>query len=377
MDAMNRPRVVVISSNGGFGRLVMLSLSAMGARAYLICDRRAAYVRFSRACERLILSSDQLESEPRDKLSALINGLHREVGLDAVIATDVASLRVLAGIKGGLDCATYPMSDPATLAKLHNKWSFYELCLELGIPTPRTLRLALADITSFNEVERAVGSPIVIKPMQEHGGSGFNVVRTEAEMAAAIRHCTKCGYADLLAQEYASGTDYGLSILARDGRITHWAAFALQSDGDVEFVTNRVLLECGERLIAATKFTGVANFDARIDGPDGGVKLLECNPRFFGRMKATRLAGLDFVKAGLSAEGLDPIPESSLSTGRYQSIKHLLSRSVLRRIAAGQVGSTLTEGLREIAREPIPLLCYQMQERLFRTAPHRFRRPPD
>jgi hypothetical protein len=108
------------------------------------------------------------------------------------------------------------------------------------------------------------------------------------------------------------------------------------------------------KILAATGFTGVANFDARLDSRTGRMKLFECNPRFFLRMSATRLCGLDFVKAATHPQETP----ASLTTGRYYHWRELRSISGIRALLNGTwKPRLLLQDLSEMLRDPLPILA--------------------
>lgn len=371
-------RIVLICGNGAFGKPVLRSLATLGARAHLVCDRRSAYLRFSIACDGVLLTSENLPEESREKIVAAIERLHRERAVDLVVAAEVASMRILAEIKDRLPCAAFPTADSVTLARLHHKWSFYELCRACDAPTPRTIYFPRKELATADEIERTLGFPVIAKPLGEHGASGVTYVAGPDEFAAKVRDNRMLRSPDLLVQEYIAGPDLGLSVFARSGEIEHWAMFLCCDDGVIEFIDRPDFLDAVRRLMTLTGFTGVANFDARLDTRCDAVKLLECNPRFFGRMKATRLCGLDFLQAGLAAHGLHAPPMTSLGNGRYHPLRQFLPPSGWRRVARGEWPfSSFRDGVREFISDPIPGLAYAWDELLVKRAPLRFIRPPD
>lgn len=346
-------KVVLLCGRGGPSHAVLRSLSAMGAKTYLICDNRSA-IRFSRLCERVVFASRDIASEPPGTVAAVINGVHAEEAIDLVLGGDVASLVTIARMRDQLRPAVFPMPSLETLLRLHNKWEFHNLCVDCGVAVPRTLHLTYPDRFDPDEVVESFGLPLVVKPLASSGGDAVSIIHDRAGLLARIRDPEQQEDAGVLVQEYVAGSDWGLSVIARAGRVETWSTFACGNRWATEFCEQEELLDMGRRVVAATGYTGVANFDARLDG-QSRIKLLECNPRFFHRVSATRLCGLDFVKAGI--EGTP----GSLTRGGYYPRGDLLSWTGWKRLADGQWPlSVAVRDMVELLIDPAPPIVRQL-----------------
>jgi hypothetical protein len=67
----------------------------------------------------------------------------------------------------------------------------------------------------------------------------------------------------MLGQQYIRGIDWGVGVYAEHGKIRNWVTFECPDYHATHFAPNPELLDMVARLIAATGYTGVANFDAR------------------------------------------------------------------------------------------------------------------
>ena len=99
---------------------ILRSLKAVNARVYLVHDRRAASLSYSRQCKAVHAAQDLGSAEP-DQVLGMVNDLHRRVSLDSVIASDVESLAFLWKIRERLLAPVFPMADAGTLATLDDK----------------------------------------------------------------------------------------------------------------------------------------------------------------------------------------------------------------------------------------------------------------
>jgi hypothetical protein len=351
-------RVVLICSNYILGRLVLPSLREIGARCYLICDKRAAHLRLSRCCDRLLLASDDLASERPERVIEVINRLVRSEGIDYVLASDVDALVLLAGIAGRLECPTFPLSSVDVLKRLNNKWQFHNICRACDVDVPKSIFYPSKYQINSQQIGDLIGFPAVIKPVGEWGGAGVTTVGDSETIGRTIIRNEDYKFQEVLVQEYIDGQDAGFGGLAWKGKLRHWTTFVLHERGSVEFTALPQLVQAAEKIIASLAFTGVINFDVRLNTTSGAVKFLECNPRFFVRIRASRLCGLDLVRAGLGSKAASKQQPQSLTKGKYFPLGSLMSGEGWRQVASG--GWSMSSALRtaiETLSDPLPLLA--------------------
>ena len=355
-----RLNVVLICHYGRTGYNILRSLKAVNARVYLVHDRRAASLSYSRRCKVIHAAQDFGLAEP-DQVLGIINDLHRQVGLDSVIASDVESLAFLSKIRERLLAPVFPMADAGTLATLNDKWMFYKLCETVGVAVPKSLSVGCQADFDVGVVERELGYPVIVKPVNSYGQRGISIFRdrTQAEewKKSRVDHDHP-----VIIQEYIEGTDWAISVFAQDGVIKHWVSWVCPSQLDTGYGVGRFLatefrprddlLEMTQRIVAATRFSGVANFDARYDDQACRMKMLECNPRFFNRMSAARLSGLDFVRPGLPVASDQP---ETLGNVGYYPWQELFSTRGLQRLVRRQWRiAPLLHDIIDMGTDPLP-----------------------
>lgn len=357
----SRPlNILLICHFGRTGYNILRSLRAVNARVYLVHDSRAASLSFSRRCKVVHAARDFDATDP-DVVLSVINDLHLRVGLDSVIASDVESLALLSRIKDRVLAPVFPMAEADTLATLNDKWTFYQLCESVGAAVPKSLSFAGKAEFDADAVERGLGFPVIVKPVNSYGQRGITILRDRAQMTAwqqsRLDHDQP-----IIIQEYIEGTDWALSVFALDGVIKHWVSWVCPSQLDrgygigrflaTEFRPREDLLAMTQSIIAATGFSGVANFDARYDYQACRMKMLECNPRFFNRMSAARLSGLDFVRPGLPVGSMQPV---TLGDVGYYPWQELFSRRGLKRLVRGEWRlMPLLHDIYEMGTDPLP-----------------------
>jgi biotin carboxylase len=358
-------RVVVFCHLGRAGYNMQRALRAIGVRTYLVYDHGAASVRWSRGCKP-IFKADDLRTADIDRIAAKINELHRKVEISSVISTDLQSSILLTRIQDVLIPPVFPIPKLDTLLRLDNKWSFSQLCRACNVSIPKTLYFETNRALDLHRIADELGYPVIVKPVVGYGQRNIVVLRNAGE--AALFQSAASHQSGLVVQEYVTGRDWSLSVLARDGIVTHWTAWECPAQlrkayGVARFMTTSfrrhdALIDAGKKIVAATGFSGVANFDARVD-QNGRMVVFECNPRFFNRMLAARMCGLNFVAAGLPEFALKQ--RCSLTDGDYYPWQELFTLRGLNLLLTGKWKiNHLLRDVGEMLRDPLPPLLRKL-----------------
>jgi biotin carboxylase len=347
-------RAVVICHNPELALVVLKSLRANGVRPLLVCSKDAyATLRASRLAEGTLMVGD-LAAQPGTVTEA-INARHRITPVDIVMATDVQGLRLLHDMPG-LQPPIYPMPDEETLDLLNDKWALYRFAVRLGLDVPRTLFFADLNDIDRRSVAREIGFPAVVKPVSQWASIGFRLVASERDLAALIDD-PAYRFDGVIVQQFVPGRDIGAGLFARAGIVHALSTFFCGPRDATEFARIPVLAAMASKIAAETRYEGVANFDARIDDK-GRVWLIECNPRFFMRITAARVCGLDFLRLGLPGCPSTPVPQAR---GRYYSLGDLASASGIQRALSGRwPAHVLFNSLREACADPGPSIVRRL-----------------
>ena len=355
-----RLNILLICHFGRTGYNILRSLKAANARVYLVHDRRGASLGYSRRCKVVHAAQDLALTDP-DQVLGIINDLHRQIGLDSVIASDVESLALLSKIRERLLAPVFPMADAETLATLNDKWTFYKLCKTAGVAVPKSLFAGCHAEFDVGAVESELGYPVIVKPVNSYGQRGISIFRDRTQAEEWKRSPVDADQ-PVIIQEYIEGTDWAISVFAQGGVIKHWVSWVCPSQLDTGYGVGRFLatefrprddlLEMTQKVVTATGFSGVANFDARYDDQACRMKMLECNPRFFNRMSAARLSGLDFVRPGLPVANEQP---ATLGNVGYYPWQELFSTRGLHRLVRGQWRiAPLLHDVLDMGTDPLP-----------------------
>jgi glutathione synthase/RimK-type ligase-like ATP-grasp enzyme len=352
-------RIVLLCHYGRTGYNILRALGSIGAEVFAVIDQRSASLRYSTRCK-VIHFADRIDLADPETVVNRINDLHKARYIDCVMASDVESLTLLANIKDDLVPATFPMADLPVILLLNDKWEFCKLSRKTGVEIPNTIFFPEKCAIDPCQIATEIGFPAVLKPSQGYGQRGIVHFFSRDDVEAYLREAPDNG--GVVVQEFVEGPDWAISVFAMEGKIALWTAWECPGQLEksygvgrfltTEFQTRTDLLEMAAALISETNFSGVANFDARLDVKTNSMKLFECNPRFFGRLSAARLCGLDFVKIGLPFENSQPL---SMLHGFYYPWQELFTARGWRNLRSGRWNKDhLFRDVYEMLRDPMP-----------------------
>ncbi len=241
-----------------------------------------------------------------------INQLHAELPDVVVIPADCHGIRLVNRIKPNVRARVIPIPDLATLNQLDDKWHFHELCQAHNIDVPEACYVGSKVNLNFDELVSKLGLPFVLKPTNESGSLGVQIITSKEHYLSAVRNNESYQFKSLIAQRYIDGEDVDLSLLALHGCMT---AFAIQrvAGPTMEFVQNDRLEALAGKLCRANSFHGLMHIDARIERSTGRVFLIESNPRFWASLTASIWCGLNFVEESLREENHSSFPRRLIS----------------------------------------------------------------
>jgi predicted ATP-grasp superfamily ATP-dependent carboligase len=190
---------------------------------------------------------------------------------------------------------------PEILAPAMDKRDTVLAARKYGIPHPKSF--IVGHDGTFEEAVKAVEYPAVIKPGQTSGSRGLAIVNSPEELRARYPGIV-AEYGPALIQEYIPlDTEIGVNALLDYGSemkavCVHRRLRSYPVSGGPS--TLRDTIRHPEAVAMAGEFLrklgwwGVAMVEFRIDARDRIPKLMEVNPRFWGSLQLSILAGVDF-----------------------------------------------------------------------------------
>ncbi len=244
-----------------------------------------------------------------------------------LLPVDCASVRMIKRMGEHRPLKSIPLPDIDVMDMLDDKWRFFEFCRRHGLNVPDTILLGSEDqrgeSPDFWHLAQHLGIPFIVKPANEAGSKGVQVIHDEQQFHGAVISNPAGRSIRLIAQRFVAGIDVCIDLFSLQGRIR---AMALREriGARIRFFDNAQMRDIGERVAAASGYTGVMNLDARIEHLTGHVYLLESNPRYWATISASAGAGLNFVAASI-APPPDEAPVRLLTHGEFHT-RHPLMR---------------------------------------------------
>ncbi len=300
-------RVLLVATLFNLPYRVLRCAQAAGAEVYVFGDPGARSLRFSRYCRRFIPSACIIHGGRDEALALEINCLARELGISMILPGDAPSTRALIACRDLIEAPYFPLPSLEQFDLLNNKWSFAQLCEELGIRYPATRLLPNAAALAQEIAMGRLQHPLVAKPLSRSGNGGVVFL----DGADNERLLNMINYQPVLVQKFISGQHIAASIFARAGRIEAFVANSYRRRVYSTFLNDQIHSDI-VKIVARLDLNGVYNFDM-ILGPDGSVHYLECNPRFSFKIDLAMIAGINFVKWGLP--GAKPVQTGYLANG--------------------------------------------------------------
>lgn len=216
---------------------------------------------------------------PRDALSSFASELAKIIEserIDLVLPT-CEEVFYLGRIRHLLPASCNVFVAPfEQLSELHSKWRFLQLAKDCGVDVPMSERIS--DLNAAREWAR--GRPVVLKPEFSRFGVHVRIypggIPDDAPALARLGRW--------VVQEFHRGTEicsYSVAVAGRlCAHVAYRPSYRLASSSSYYFdpVSMPRIEQFVERFVARIGFTGQISFDW-IDGGDGRLAVLECNPR--------------------------------------------------------------------------------------------------
>lgn len=264
------------------------------------------------------------------------------------------------------DVLLQPALAPDLPRRLVDKYAMFELCSQLGIPTPRAF--VAESVEEFSDAVEQLGLPVVVKNadlagrLGNPGVSTTTKLSTPQEVEALADALERGGFKRLLVREFvpeatsplgtAQPPDWfahvycasdGTIPLAFTGRKLHnWPPGAGVTARGLA-VDNPRLAELARQTCQRLGYRGIGDMGWRYDPRDDLYKLVDFNPRLGAQAQVfTTPGGVDLARAlHLDMSGR-PVPAGQQVDGRELFVEHLDSAATfveLRRRVSGRVGS--------------------------------------
>jgi predicted ATP-grasp superfamily ATP-dependent carboligase len=273
----------------------------------------------TRAVRRSSLCADhaELSFEPEDD-NAFVDAVERfaaKMHNPILIPADCKSVRLVNRVRERLPLRIIPVPDTDTLEMFDDKWRFFQFCKQNQLPVPATRYVGDKRSLNYAETAAQLGVPFLIKPINQAGSNGVQVIVNEAHYDDSVRHNPAYQFDSLIAQQYIEGRDVGINLMATGGKLRA-LAFQQRVGARIHFFADKAMEALARQIAGASGYHGVMNLDARIQDGTGDVFLLESNPRFWASLTAAVDCGLNFVAESIATVP-PPDPVRMLKAGTF------------------------------------------------------------
>jgi D-aspartate ligase len=307
------PIVVFGLSRGAFHHGVLgiaRSAGRLGAPVHRVGRERWAPAATSRFISSWrVLSEDSSEDETVDYLHELSSELG---GAVLVPVDDAASVFVDHHAERLSADFLFPRQPDGLASALSSKRGMYELCVEHGIPTPRSTFPASEQEAVEHATEREF--PLVLKCINAGDAPPLaprvSIVENIDELRAAYRVMHTPDADNVMLQEYIPGTietvwmfngyfdgDSNCDVGFTGRKIRQSPPYTGATTLGV-CLDNPTVLETTVRLMRSVGYRGILDIGYRYDERDGQYKLLDVNPRIGGTFRLfVGKNGMDVLRA--------------------------------------------------------------------------------
>lgn len=223
---------------------------------------------------------------------------------DVAITTSDDTAEGLSLLKNELkDKVCIAVADSELFDKAYNKQYTMKICMDNGIPCPKTY-FGINSVSELKNVDFLY--PIVVKPSKSFGAIGFHRVDSEEELIELFRKETNL-VSDYVFQEYIPQTDiqYECAMFVDNYNNVKTACvfsknrwYPIKGGSSTCNVTvdrQDIVEECS-KLLKLINWRGAADIDLIQDPRDGKAKIMEINPRVSGSVKIVLKSGVNIAK---------------------------------------------------------------------------------
>ena len=341
------------------------ALAAAGFRSlHMLGGLRRTSARWSHRLQSFTASPPAPDDEPAF-LETLFKTV-RTTGAQVLLPVGTNDVRLLARhrdqLPPGVVCV--PMPDAALLDELTDKLRFTRFMSAQGFALPRTF--AVTPALTADEAA-TLKYPVIAKPNVGQGGAGCRRLADRTQLEHFLRESPSLPPYHV--QEFIPGEDVYLTMLSEAGEVFAVAARRrwlhrpdenpFSPEPDLEFFDCDWLEEMLRSWIRQQRFSGVADFDLRVDFAARRATFLECDPRMMGSQRACLTFGVNMA-ALLCRRALgEKFPCVRAQPGRFLSLRSL--PAWLKQRGWRDRARPVRTGLRAALADPFPPLARRLR----------------
>ena len=194
-------------------------------------------------------------------------------------------------------------NDLSVFMTAYDKLQTMRVCMEYGIPCPRTFDFD----GETDSLPEGVMYPVIVKPRSSCGSIGLHIVKEPLALQKALDAVKQAGLGAALVQEFVpqNGRQYNAHFVLDAEHKVKTAVIAEKCrwfplDGGASTlcrtIHNEHILEICTQLLQTIGWVGYCDIDLMEDPRDGSVRVIEINARISANVKLCFAAGINIAK---------------------------------------------------------------------------------
>lgn len=252
-----------------------------------------------------------------------------------------------------------------------NKWLLAQWLKKTKISCPPTL--LLENTPDFYYKLNAMSFPVLLKPTESAGGIGIILFENAMSLKKHIEKLKK--KEEYIVQSFIKGYSIICNVLCIEGKIIAHTIQKSTINGATPyspargncFIKDNATLELITQVTSKLQWTGVVNFDLYYDYEKKEITVLEMNPRFWGSLLGSLVAGVNFPLLCCLCAIQSPIPKIDYKEITYINGKpplDLLAKSILKGLFLRKDQEKFVFGY--ILNDPLPSLALYLKSLIWR-----------
>jgi predicted ATP-grasp superfamily ATP-dependent carboligase len=290
----------------------------------------------------------------------------KQSGADIIIPVNRPTIRLLAEYHDEVEAiaALPPTPKPESMDIVSDKWLLAQYLQKENIPCPTTI-LYQKNVSDI-QVLATLLFPVLVKPLDGEGGVGIEYFD---ELSKLVDYLERESVPDrLIIQSFINGYDIDCSVLCENGKILAYTiqkAFIAGKSrfapaDSIEFLHQNQVYDVIEELMQNLNWSGVAHVDLRFDEIENKPKIIEINPRYWGSLLGSLVAGINFPHlACLTSMKIDfPKPEYHFIRYTKPEVsikllirKYLIGDATIRKFSETGLPYTMQDPFPEVQKE--------------------------
>jgi predicted ATP-grasp superfamily ATP-dependent carboligase len=313
--------VLIPDGENVFAILVLRCLSQVPRlRTHILSNNPWAPIRFSRYRNQFFGNIRGKSEEGR--LDAIWHTV-KQMKVDVILPVGQDTIRLLSKHAATLSqfTAVAPVPDVEAFDIAANKWFLADWLKKNDIPHPPTILFQPQE--DFDKRLSDLQFPVLIKPTRGGNGRGIKFFDDPSVLLTFFQGDRRLE--EFIVQSFVRGYDIDCSVLCEEGKIL---AYTIQKGfiegyhpfgppAGIDFLDDRATYDVVRLMVDRLHWSGIAHIDLRYDEHDKQVKVIEINPRYWGTLLGSLIAGVNFpylaCLAGLRAE----VPKTEYQFKRF------------------------------------------------------------